>query len=230
MMNIMAVGAHAADMEFSAGAILIQEVARGNPVTMVHWTLGELGHPTLSHHEYALQKEAEASEAARLIGCRVISMREPDAALERRDDLAMRLAGVIQKHRPHIVITHWPQSFHQDHRHCAWLVDRAIFLASLPGEQQWGVRERYYTENWEDQEGYTVDFAVDVTNSYERWLAVCQSYKLFTEGGILGFNYAQYYSGLFQMRGALARTTWAVGLKHHQDQERLKCVQTLSNL
>ncbi|MHB1955334.1 MAG: PIG-L deacetylase family protein, partial [Sulfobacillus sp.] len=80
-MRVMAIGAHAADMEFSVGALLIQQVNKGDQVTVVHWTLGERGHPTLSPQEYSLQKQDEAEHASHIMGCRMLSLGEPDAAL-----------------------------------------------------------------------------------------------------------------------------------------------------
>ena len=45
---VLAIGAHAADAEFSAGMVLARYAAEGHPTTILHLTLGEKGHRALS--------------------------------------------------------------------------------------------------------------------------------------------------------------------------------------
>ncbi len=62
--KIMVVGAHAADCEIMAGAVVAKHTATGGEAVLVHMTLGERGHPSLPSEQYARQKQDEAQEAA----------------------------------------------------------------------------------------------------------------------------------------------------------------------
>jgi LmbE family N-acetylglucosaminyl deacetylase len=70
--TILAIGAHAADMELSAGALLAHQAKLGDRVVLLHLTLGEGGHPKLPPAIYREQKRREAEAAARDLGAEVI--------------------------------------------------------------------------------------------------------------------------------------------------------------
>lgn len=65
---IVAVGAHAADMEFTAGATLLKHVRAGWQAHIINLTLGEKGASTQTVDEYASQKKAEADACAEVLG------------------------------------------------------------------------------------------------------------------------------------------------------------------
>lgn len=221
-MNILAIGAHAADMEFSVGPLLAAATQQGHHSTILHLSWGEKGNPTLSAEDYKKQKQKEATVAAEILGCSMTGLSLPDASVSVDEEIAREIVALIASLKPEVVITHWKGSFHSDHRNTHHLVQRALFLASLPGNKQWQVPKLYYTDNWEDQEQYAVDGVFDVSNAMETWIRACRCYTLFTKGGILSFNYERYYTGLFQMRGALSRTAWAVGVKEHISREHTR--------
>ncbi|MSR83805.1 MAG: PIG-L family deacetylase [Candidatus Latescibacteria bacterium] len=62
---IVAIGAHTADMEFTAGATLLKHVRQSWDAHVVSLTLGEKGSARLSPAEYGAQKKAEAEQAGR---------------------------------------------------------------------------------------------------------------------------------------------------------------------
>ena len=55
--TILAIGAHAADMELTAGPILAHQKLLGDRIVILHLTLGEAGNPKLAPAKYAEQKE-----------------------------------------------------------------------------------------------------------------------------------------------------------------------------
>src|SRR5437763_9968366 len=79
--TILAIGAHAADMDLTAGALLAHQKKLGDRIVMLHLTLGEAGNPKLSPQAYARQKREEAAAAARDLGAEVIIGPYPDAML-----------------------------------------------------------------------------------------------------------------------------------------------------
>lgn len=51
-MRLMAIGAHAADMEFTARALLKRATVEGHTGTLIHMTWGGKGHPILTPASY----------------------------------------------------------------------------------------------------------------------------------------------------------------------------------
>ncbi len=60
--HIVAIGAHAGDMELTAGGVIAKYTMAGHRATLVHITPGEKGHPRLSAEEYKQQKMAEGED------------------------------------------------------------------------------------------------------------------------------------------------------------------------
>jgi LmbE family N-acetylglucosaminyl deacetylase len=211
---VLLVGAHAADMEFTAGAIAAKYAQAGWRVVLLHCTLGERGHPTLSAAAYADQKRREALEAARRLGAEARFLGYPDGELPEDDTVALALADVIREVRPTVVVTHWAGSIHQDHTRTAHNTERALFLAGLRTLERerpaYEVDRLYYAENWEDPDGYRPDVYVDTTAVHETWRQAASCYEIFR--GAAGFRYGDYYESLAVMRGCLAGCARAVAL------------------
>ncbi len=206
--TILAVGAHAGDMELTSGAVLIRQQRRGDRVVLLHLTLGEGGNPSLSPDRYGAQKREEALRAAAVIGAEVVFGPYRDGELP--DDEAARryVADVIRAVRPTHVVTHWKHSLHRDHAATHAIVADAVLLASLEGVETEhppyrGVRGVYFAENWEDAEGFSPYLYVDVTDALDAWREAVTAYA-FVRGGISSFPYLDYYTALATVRGAEA--------------------------
>jgi len=129
---IVAIGAHAADMEFTAGATLLKHARNGWDAHIIHLTLGEKGNPHLSPDEYGAQKRREAEAAAQILQVTPHFLPYRDGELTVSDDIARELAKWLRRLRPQVVITHWRDSIHSDHTATYFLVRRALFLAANP--------------------------------------------------------------------------------------------------
>jgi LmbE family N-acetylglucosaminyl deacetylase len=213
--RVLAIGGHAADMEFSAGAIIAKYTAAGAYAVLLHLTAGEMGHPRLSGEEYAKQKVDEANRAAAILGAEARFLPYPDAGLPRNDEVAYQIADVIRDVRPDVVITHWRGSFHSDHINAHYNTMQAIFYAGLPAIKRahpaHSVPAVLYAENWEDMDDFKPDLYLDVTDVYDRWIEAASQYELFS-GAISGFRYRDYYQALTITRGCLAGFQRAVAL------------------
>ena len=71
-----------------------------------------------------------------------------------------------------ILITHWQNSIHKDHRN-AHQIARGLACAGLQGIERtapshW-VNRMYYSENWEDMEAYEPDVYVDTSAVFEQY-------------------------------------------------------------
>lgn len=207
--TILAVGAHAGDVELTSGALLIRHRALGDRVVILHLTLGEGGNPKRSPEEYGAQKRREALAAAQVIGAEVRFGPWRDGEIPNDEQARRWVADVIRQVKPTNVITHWRASIHKDHAATHAIVTDAVLLASLEGVRtdnppHRGVRSVWFAENWEDAEGFQPYVFVDVAQQMPRWREAVAQYE-FVRGGISSFAYLDYYDALSVVRGAVAR-------------------------
>ncbi len=207
--TILAIGAHAGDVELTSGAVLVKQHLRGDRIVILHMTLGEGGNPKMSAETYAAQKKKEALAAAEAIGAEVMFAPYRDGELPDDSEARRYVADVIRQVQPNVVITHWRESLHRDHAATNRIVRDAVLLASLEGVKTahpvWrGVRSVWYAENWEDATEFAPYIYVDTTDVMEKWRASVSQYE-FVRGGISPFPYLDYYTSLATVRGAQAR-------------------------
>ena len=212
--TILAIGAHAGDMEISAGALLLKQHELGDRVVILHLTLGEGGNPRMSPEQYGEQKRREAVQVAAALGAEVIFGPYRDGELPNDEAARRYVADVIRQVKPTSIITHWRRSIHKDHAATSAIVDDAVLLASLDGVKtdhpaHRGVHGVWYAENWEDAEGFDPYIYVDVSGVIPRWRDAVSKYE-FIRGGISGFRYLDYYTALATLRGAESRREAAV--------------------
>lgn len=215
--TILAIGAHAGDMELTTGAVLLGQKRRGDRIVLLHLTLGEGGNPKLTPEAYGAQKKREAIEVAEALGAEVMFGPYRDGELP--DDEAARLwvADAIRQIKPAFILTHWRESLHKDHATANAIVRDAVLLASLEGVKtshppHRGIRGVWYAENWEDREGFEPFVFVDVTGAIPEWREAVSRYE-FARGAISGFPYVEYYTALATVRGAEARKGAAVAFE-----------------
>lgn len=208
----MVVGAHAGDCEVMAGPLIAQHTAAGGEALLVHMTLGERGHPSLSGRDYAEQKRKGAQEAAQILGAEVRILPFPDGQLSAGEEAKTMVAEIIRDEKPEIVITHWGGSFHRDHAACHDIVNDAVFYAGLadlsPGRANHPITALYYGENWEDPRGFQPSLYVDTTAGHQTWLRALRAYELF-RGGLSSFPYLRHYEALAVVRGTEAGFDYA---------------------
>lgn len=214
--TLLAIGAHAGDVENSSGAILARHRRLGDRVVILHLTLGEGGNPRLAPAAYAEQKRREALAAAKALGAEVLFGPYSDGQLPSGDDAVRYVADVIRQVTPTHVITHWRSSIHRDHEATHRVVREALLAASLEGypsklPRHRGVRGVYYAENWEDAEEFRAYLYVDVSEDLAAWKTAVSCYE-FIRGGISPFPYLDYYESLARVRGAEAGKRFAVAL------------------
>ncbi len=206
--TILAIGAHAGDMELTAGALLIKHRKLGDRVVILHMTLGEGGNRRISAALYGAQKRREALAADSVIGAEAIFAPYRDGEIPDDDETRRYVANVIRQVRPEYIITHWTASIHKDHSTTSALVRDAVLLASLAGvvtgnPPHTGVRGVYYAENWEDAEGFQPYVFVGVADEMARWREAVSKYE-FVAGTISTFKYLDYYDALATVRGAVS--------------------------
>lgn len=207
--TILAVGAHAGDVELTSGGVLIKQHKLGDRVVILHMTLGEGGNPKMIAEQYGAQKKREALAAAEAIGAEAIFAPYRDGELPDDSEARRYVADIIRQVQPTLVITHWRESLHRDHAATNRIVRDAVLLASLEGVKTphapWrGIRGIWYAENWEDAPEFSPYIYMDTADAMEQWRVTVTKYE-FVRGGISSFPYLDYYTALATVRGAQAR-------------------------
>jgi len=206
--TILAIGAHAGDMELTAGAVLIKQHKLGDRVVILQMTLGEGGNPRLSPNVYGAQKRREALAADSVIGAETIFAPYRDGEIPNDEAARRYVADVIRTVKPTHIITHWSRSIHKDHSNTSLIVQDAVLLASLEGvvtqhPAHRGIRGIYYADNWEDGESFSPYFYVGVSDEMAQWRDAVTRYE-FVGGPISSFKYLDYYEALSTVRGAIS--------------------------
>jgi N-acetylglucosamine malate deacetylase 1 len=223
--TILAVGAHAADMDLTAGPILAHQKLRGDRIVILHLTLGEAGNPHLSPAQYAEQKRREAAAAGKALGAEVIIGPYPDAMLPNDDNTRRYVADVIRQVKPTYVITHWKNSFHKDHSATSAITRDAVLMAELEAVKTdhppyRDVRGVFYADNWEDSEDFRPYIYVDVSDVFEQWKQAVREYEM-VRGGVSPFAYFDYYTSHLQSLGALVGRKYAAALSVDESARRV---------
>ena len=140
--SILAIAAHRDDVEQTCGGTLLVQQALGATTAILDLTQGESG-----TRGSASERLAEANAAADILR---VSHREaldlPDGNVQNTLENRLKIAAVIRRLRPRVVILPYWQGRHPDHYTTATLSYEACFLAGLakiqtPPEPTLGRRE-----------------------------------------------------------------------------------------
>ena len=214
--TILAIGAHAGDMEISCGAVLARQARLGDKVFLLHLSLGEGGNPRLAPDAYGEQKRKEALAAADKIGAKAIFGPYKDGEIPDSEQARRYVAEIIRQVKPEYLFAHWKNSLHKDHVVAHRLAVDAELLAALPAVKTEspafrGILGIYFAENWEDKEGFSPYVYIDVAADLDRWESCVKQYE-FIRGGISSYPYFDYYWALARVRGAESGLSDAVAL------------------
>ncbi len=222
--HIMAIGAHIGDMELSCGKTLATHSLLGDRITTVALTAGERGAPPEADiAAFRAENVAAASSFAAALGGRFIDIGYPDGEVPDDEEVRYRVADLIRELRPDILITHWRDGLHKDHRRTARIVRDAHYYAALRGFERSAPRHAargpYYAENWEDAPGFEPYIYIDVSPGYGLWYEHVQ--KLWLTNNSPWFQYRAYYDALSRSRGALIHRERAECFAVEPEQRRL---------
>lgn len=211
--TIMAIGAHVGDMELTAGGVLASMALEGHSIITVALTAGEKGHPPhLDLETYRTQKIGEAKAFTDALNGQSIVLPYDDGTLIVNDEMKFKVADLIRKYKPHILITHWKHSMHKDHEATHHIVKDAQFFAALSGFK----RELpphfaggpYYAENWEDPTDFHPYIYIKVSEAgFKLWQKAISTHWFALNSP--SFKYKAYYEALMTVRGLEARTDYA---------------------
>jgi bacillithiol biosynthesis deacetylase BshB1 len=202
MLDILAIAAHRDDVEQTCGGTLLAMQAKGWRTGVLDLTQGESG-----TRGTAAERAAEATEAARILN---VAHREaldlPDGNVQNTLENRLKIAAVLRRLRPRVVILPYWQGRHPDHYSTATLGYEACFVSGLskmetPGEPLAPHRpyKILYASLYSD---VRPSFVVDITHFAERRFQSLMAYRS---------QYANQASGsdLFVEEEAIRETTFA---------------------
>jgi len=130
---LLAFGAHPDDIEFGCGGVIARETRAGRRVHFVVCSRGEAG-----TNGTPAGRTAEAKKAAALLGATLEFLKlDGDAHLEVRAAHALKLAGIIRRVRPGVILAPTlEQNQHPDHWRLGLLVRDATRLARYGGVRE----------------------------------------------------------------------------------------------
>jgi LmbE family N-acetylglucosaminyl deacetylase len=216
----MAIAAHPGDAFFAMGLAVARQVHLGAQGVFLSLSLGERGSARIAPAQYGpLQRQAAESAAERL-GARAEFLTYPDGEVPVSEEAKFAVCDLIRQYRPGIIVTHWRGSWHKDHQACYKIVNDAMFYAGLPSldrkQPSHEVGKLFFSDNWEDANGFVPDIYLDIATVFEPWQEACAVFPMWR--GENGFRYNDYYGSLAVTRGCLSGCKYAVALMSPAEQ------------
>jgi LmbE family N-acetylglucosaminyl deacetylase len=192
MSRILVLSPHPDDEAIGCGGALCGHADRGDDVKVVFLTSGEAGGHGADPADAARAREAEAQQAARVLGVRRLEFwRLPDGRLAANEQACRRLAALMDQEAPDLVYTCHPGEQHPDHRACAALLRQVL---AVPGTGRPAVR---LFEVWTPLG--RIDHVEDISARIERKLRAIRAYA--SQNRVLKFDEA--IAGLNRYRGEM---------------------------
>jgi bacillithiol biosynthesis deacetylase BshB1 len=174
--DILAIAAHRDDVELTCGGTLIKAVSLGRTTAVIDLTAGELG----SRGSAQLRGE-EADNAAKVMG---LSARDnlglPDGGVVNTPETRAKLAAMIRRFKPAIVIAPSMRGKHPDHTVSAQLIRDACFVAGLkkvePDVPVHRPRKIIHCLAYRE-DNVKPTFVVDISDAFEKKLEAVKCYS-----------------------------------------------------
>jgi N-acetylglucosamine malate deacetylase 1 len=183
MIDILAIAAHRDDVEQTCGGTLLSMHARGWRTGILDLTQGEGG-----TRGTAAERKAEAEAAARILN---VAHREAldlaDGNVQNTYENRLKLAGVLRRLRPRVVILPYWQGRHPDHYTTATLGYEACFVSGLskidvPGEPHRPYKILYASLYADIRPSFVVDISPYIEQRLQSLLAYRSQYSTQSTG------------------------------------------------
>ena len=193
-MSVLVIAPHPDDEVIGCGGAIRLRVERGERVSVVFLTSGELGLKRLPRERAWKVRETEARKSSKILGlAKLHFLRQPDWVLgDHVSATATALKPLLEQERPALIYLPHPNDGHPDHQ-----ASLPILRAAL--KRCRGLKpELLAYEIWTPLA--THDVAVDISPVMPRKLRALRAHR-----SQLGeFDYVKAVTGLNQFRGALA--------------------------
>jgi N-acetylglucosamine malate deacetylase 1 len=179
MKKILVFGAHPDDVEFGTGGLLIKEIEKGAKVKIVVCSFGEAG-----TNGTPSSRKAEAQASAKFIGAEIeFTELGGDSHMENSPKNALKLANIIRKYKPNIVLTTSVfENQHPDHLALSQMTRSACRLARYGGLKELKKLPVHTIDSlyfYPSSAGFEKkpDIIVDISPQYEKWVKAMSLHK-----------------------------------------------------
>jgi len=129
---VLAIGCHPDDIEFMMGGTLLLLKGLGAEIHYMNVAIGTCGTLEHSREQLAMIREREARQAARYLGAIYYPSIANDLEVTYDLDLVRKVAAVVRKVAPDIVLVPALQDYMEDHMNTARIAVTAAFTRSMP--------------------------------------------------------------------------------------------------
>ena len=131
----LAIAAHPDDIEYVMAGTMLHLAARGWDLHYMNVCDGSRGSTTLSETECAATRFAEAQKAAEVLGATFYPPIARDMEVLYLPENYAKVAAVLRRCRPSVVLTHAPVDYMEDHETVCRLAVTAAFMHGMPNFQ-----------------------------------------------------------------------------------------------
>jgi LmbE family N-acetylglucosaminyl deacetylase len=132
MNSALAIAAHPDDIEFCMAGTLCLLRSAGWEIHYFNLSTGNCGSATIPGTRLKAMRRREARAAAAVLGARWYPPITHDLEIFYSDRLLRRVAAVVRRVRPGIVLTHAPVDYMEDHMNTCRLAVTAAFARGMP--------------------------------------------------------------------------------------------------
>lgn len=182
-LDLLAIAPHRDDAELTCAGTLLVAKGQGYRTGILDLSLGEKG-----TRGSAAVRGAEADRAAGVLGLAVRENLElPDAGITNTPETRLRLARLLKKLQPNVVIAPAPRGRHPDHTAAAHLIRDACFVAGLakidPATPPFRPRKIIHAIAYREDH-VRPSFIVDISSVFEQKLEAIKCYGSQFDGAI----------------------------------------------
>lgn len=181
---MLAVVAHPDDAEYLCAGTLARARADGAKIGICVMCKGDRGQPEKLIKNLAAVRRKEMAAAAKILGATLLWGGFNDGRLVDGPKERKRLIELYRRFKPTLVLAHWKEDYHSDHRAAGALAEAASWYCASSGHKtQTAAMDRQPALWWMDtvnMTGFEPGFLIDVSDQMDlkRRLLACHKSQL----------------------------------------------------
>ena len=169
--NVLAVGAHADDVEINCGGTVAKHVEAGDNVILI--VMAESSYTSYDGNVLRSKDEAllEEKRGAGILGAKLINLGFKNKDVPYSSESVEAINSIIDEHNIDTIYTHWSYDSHQDHKRTTQAVISAARYINniLMYEPEYPAGRSYV--------GFRNQYYVDVTSTFDKKIEAIKQHK-----------------------------------------------------
>jgi len=182
--RVLAVVAHPDDADYLCAGTLARAQADGAQIGICVLCKGDRGQSTKPVKDLAALRRREMKAAAKILGATLLLGEFSDGQLVDSPVQRKKLIQIYRRFQPTLILAHWKEDYHSDHRAAGALAEAASwYCASLGHKTQTAAMDRQPALWWMDTVnmiGFEPGFLIDVSDHIDlkRRLLTCHKSQI----------------------------------------------------